>query len=66
MRSIAPTSAQSPPGIPNPVPPIRPTSPPPHHAEPITVAFPVTVPNDFSNKANFTNAIADADSLNPG
>ena len=38
----------------------------PHHAEPITAAFPFTVPDDFSNKANFTNATTDADSLNPG
>ena len=37
-----------------------------HHAESITTASPFTVPDDFSNKANFTNAIADADSLNPG
>jgi hypothetical protein len=36
-----------------------------HHAEPITAAS-LTVPDDFSNKANFTNAAADADSLNPG
>jgi hypothetical protein len=36
-----------------------------HHAEPITAAS-CTVPDDFSNRANFTNAIADADSLNPG
>jgi hypothetical protein len=36
-----------------------------HHAEPITAA-PFTFPDDFSNKANFTNATADADSLNPG
>jgi hypothetical protein len=35
------------------------------HAEPITAA-PFTVPDDFSNKANLTNAITDADSLNPG
>ena len=35
-----------------------------HHAEPITATFPFTVPDDFSNKANFTNATADADSLN--
>jgi hypothetical protein len=37
-----------------------------HHAEPITATSPFTVPDDFSNKANFTNATADADSLNPG
>jgi hypothetical protein len=37
-----------------------------HHAEPITARFPFTVPDDFSNKANFANATADADSLNPG
>jgi hypothetical protein len=37
-----------------------------HHAEPITAAYPFTVPDDFSNKANFTNATADADSLKPG
>ncbi|MFZ3375184.1 MAG: hypothetical protein WA183_06490, partial [Chthoniobacterales bacterium] len=37
-----------------------------HRAEPITAAYPFTVPDDFSNKANFTNATADADSLNPG
>ena len=30
-----------------------------HHAKPITAA-PFTVPDDFSNKANFTNATADA------
>jgi hypothetical protein len=37
-----------------------------HHAEPITTASAFTVPDDFSNKANFTNATTDADSLNPG
>ena len=37
-----------------------------HHAEPITAAFPFAIPDDFSDRANFTNAIADADSLNPG
>ena len=37
-----------------------------HHAEPITATFPFTVPDDFSNKANLTNATTDADSLNPG
>jgi len=37
-----------------------------HHTESITAAYPFTVPDDFSNKANFTNATADADSLNPG
>jgi hypothetical protein len=37
-----------------------------HHAEPITAASPFTVPDDFSNRANFTNAIADADCLNRG
>jgi hypothetical protein len=36
-----------------------------HHAEPITAAS-FTVPDDFSNKAIFTNATADGDSLNPG
>ena len=37
-----------------------------HHAEPITAAFPFAIPDDFSDRANFTNAITDADSLNPG
>ncbi|MFZ3374961.1 MAG: hypothetical protein WA183_05360 [Chthoniobacterales bacterium] len=37
-----------------------------HHAEPITATFPFTLPDDFSNKANLTNATTDADSLNPG
>ena len=37
-----------------------------HHAEPITAASSFTIPDDFSNRANFTNATADADSLNPG
>jgi hypothetical protein len=37
-----------------------------YHAEPITATFPFTVPDDFSNKANFTNATTDADFLNRG
>ena len=37
-----------------------------HHADPITAASSFAVPDDFSNKANLTNATADADSLNPG
>ena len=36
------------------------------HSEPITATFPFTVPDDFSNKAKFTNATTDADSLNSG
>jgi len=35
-----------------------------YHAEPITASSSFTVPDDFSNRANFTNAAADADSLN--
>jgi len=66
MHSIAPTSAQSAPAHTESSPTDSTYFTATHHAESITTASPFTVPDDFSNKANFTNATTDTDSLNPG